>query len=136
MFPHQQLVPFCNPAYLKFSNWQRAMHSSLVLAEITECNPERRSPEKSTQSPFQLTRRFRQWQQSFFPFELCPQRPGFDPADKLNVPVRCSKSTLFEKSTQTPWFSHWLVQPLSVQFPEDEAFHQKLLLCFLSITSV
>ena len=48
----------------------------------------------------------RQWQQSFFPLVLCPQRPGFAPEDRLKVASRCSKSTEFEKSTQLPWFPH------------------------------
>ena len=60
---------------------------------------------------------FRQWQQSFFPLLLCPQKPAFAPEDRLKVAPRCLKSTVFEKSTQLPWFPHWLVHPLSVQFP-------------------
>ena len=88
-------------------DWQRPMHSSRELVgEIVNCIWEERLSENWTQSPFQVTKIFRQWQQSFFSSATSPQRPGFEPADRLNMVPRCSKSKFFEKSTHAPWFSH------------------------------
>jgi len=115
-FPHQQSVPFCKPAYLYSWNWQISMHTSWVLAEKMACMPERRPLENSTQSPFQLMRVFRQWQQSFFP-SLCPQSSSFSPEERLKVDPRCWKSNGIEKSTHLPWFPHLLEHPLSTQLP-------------------
>ena len=94
------------------------MHSSRELVgEIVNCIWEERLSENWTQSPFQVTKIFRQWQQSFFSLAISPQRPGFEPADRLNMVPRCSKSKFFEKSTHAPWFSHSDPHPLSLQLP-------------------
>ena len=91
------------------------MQCSLVFSAMLLWKLERGSEENLTQSPSQLMS-WRQWQQSFFPL-WCPQRPGFEPEERLNVTTTCSKSTEFEKSTQLPRFSHWPAHPLSIQLP-------------------
>ena len=52
---------------------------------------------------------------------LCPHKPSFSPEERLNFDPRCWKSNGLEKSTQLPWFPHWLEQPLSVQLPTENS---------------